>query len=230
MFSGVSGVSFTSCARSFFWVYILCLYHNRLGISCASNSVTELSSNRLSLAKLLENFVNFTGYATMISLLQKRRFQMAERETELMLRGYGLTTAEFTYHMPDFIHVLNVFVWQDYDLAPDHPRLFKFIDFWQSEIRPAAFGPVFTPQGNLAGPMAQCGRRDPDTLTFTRNSWLRPEHRISHSAGDSDTHPARPLPRSGPAQTQAHRVAGYRPERWASLRLCVSPPSATTRT
>ena len=55
-------------------------------------------------------------------------------ETELMLKGYGLTTAEFFYRMPDFRSVLNTFVWQEYDLAPDHPRLFKFIEFWQERI------------------------------------------------------------------------------------------------
>ncbi|MBT9383284.1 usg protein [Pseudooceanicola sp. CBS1P-1] len=55
-------------------------------------------------------------------------------ETELLLKGYGLTTAEFFYRMPDHRHVLNSFLWQDYDLAPDHPRLFRFIAFWQSEI------------------------------------------------------------------------------------------------
>ena len=59
---------------------------------------------------------------------------MEKSETELMLKGYGLTTAEMTYHMPDHIHVLNTFVWQDYALAPDHPRLFEFIGFWQREI------------------------------------------------------------------------------------------------
>lgn len=59
---------------------------------------------------------------------------MEKSETELMLKCYGLTTAEMTYHMPDHIHVLNTFVWQDYDLAPDHPRLFEFIGFWQREI------------------------------------------------------------------------------------------------
>ena len=32
---------------------------------------------------------------------------MKETETELMLKGYGLTTAEFTYRMPDYRHVLN---------------------------------------------------------------------------------------------------------------------------
>jgi uncharacterized protein Usg len=55
-------------------------------------------------------------------------------ETVLMLKGYGLTTAEFFYRMPDHKRVLNTFVWQDYDLAPDHPRLFAFIEFWQREI------------------------------------------------------------------------------------------------
>ncbi len=59
---------------------------------------------------------------------------MPTSETELMLKGYGLTTAEFYYRMPDYTHVLNTFVWQEYDLAPDHPELFKFIEFWQDSI------------------------------------------------------------------------------------------------
>lgn len=59
---------------------------------------------------------------------------MDRSETEMMLRGYGLTTAEFFYRMPDFKNVLNSFVWQEYDLAPDHPKLFKFVEFWQDTI------------------------------------------------------------------------------------------------
>ena len=59
---------------------------------------------------------------------------MPPSETELMLKGYGLTTAEIFYHMPDYSHVLNTYVWQAYDLAPDHPKLFEFIEFWQAEI------------------------------------------------------------------------------------------------
>ena len=59
---------------------------------------------------------------------------MRSTETELMLAGYGLTTAEFFYRMPDFQSVLNTFTWQDYDIAPDHPRLFEFIEYWQAEI------------------------------------------------------------------------------------------------
>ena len=52
----------------------------------------------------------------------------------LMLKGYGLTTARIFYRMPDFRNVLNEFIWQDYDLAPDHPKLFAYIEFWQDTI------------------------------------------------------------------------------------------------
>ncbi|MEO0677823.1 MAG: aspartate-semialdehyde dehydrogenase [Pseudomonadota bacterium] len=55
-------------------------------------------------------------------------------DTEMLLRGYGLTTAEFFYGLPDHPAVLNTFIWQGYDLAPDHRRLFAFISFWQEEI------------------------------------------------------------------------------------------------
>ena len=63
-------------------------------------------------------------------------------ETELMLRGYGLTTAQLFYRMPDYRNVLNTFVWQEYDLAPDHPKLFDFIEFWQDTIE----GPLHSVQ------------------------------------------------------------------------------------
>ena len=60
--------------------------------------------------------------------------QRDRNETELMLRGYGLTTAALFYRLPDHRSVLNSFIWQEYDLAPDHPRLFGFIEFWQKNI------------------------------------------------------------------------------------------------
>ncbi len=55
-------------------------------------------------------------------------------ETELMLSGHGLTTAEITYRLPDFRSVLQIFVWQDYDLAPEFPKLKGFLDYWEREL------------------------------------------------------------------------------------------------
>jgi uncharacterized protein Usg len=59
---------------------------------------------------------------------------MSRQDLARMLDGYGLTTAEFFYRMPDHRNVLNTFLWQDFDLAPDYPRLFRFIEFWQKDI------------------------------------------------------------------------------------------------
>lgn len=56
------------------------------------------------------------------------------RELELMLRDYRLATAEITYHLPDHPALLQVYVWQDYDLAPRFPTLRKFLDFWQTNL------------------------------------------------------------------------------------------------
>ncbi|RVT90547.1 usg protein [Sphingomonas crocodyli] len=50
------------------------------------------------------------------------------------LQGYGLTTAEIHFHRPDAPSLLQLFVWQQYDLAPDFPVLFDFLDFWRREI------------------------------------------------------------------------------------------------
>ncbi|WP_118137218.1 usg protein [Oceanicella sp. SM1341] len=55
-------------------------------------------------------------------------------ETELMLSGHGLTTAQIYYRMPDCQSLLQTFVWQEYDLAPKFPRLRKFLDFWRDEL------------------------------------------------------------------------------------------------
>lgn len=72
-------------------------------------------------------------------------------ETELMLRGYGLTTAELYYRMPDYTHVLNSFIWQEYDIAPDHPNLFRFIEFWQDEIEGPLHSVRFTHRKMMSG-------------------------------------------------------------------------------
>ena len=75
---------------------------------------------------------------------------MSQNETALLLKGYGLTTAEFYYRMPDYQNVLNTFIWQEYDLAPDHPKLFEFIDFWKKEIEGPLHSVKFTHRKMLA--------------------------------------------------------------------------------
>jgi uncharacterized protein Usg len=69
----------------------------------------------------------------------------------LQLNGYRLTTAEILYHFPDHPHLLQRFVWQQFDLAPEFPMLHKFLDFWSHNIEgklhsvKVAHAPVLSP-------------------------------------------------------------------------------------
>ena len=55
-------------------------------------------------------------------------------EPILRMPDWRVTTAEVLYHMPDHPHVLQTFVWQKVDLAPQFPELTRFLDFWKREI------------------------------------------------------------------------------------------------
>ncbi|WP_181707559.1 usg protein [Chthonobacter rhizosphaerae] len=59
---------------------------------------------------------------------------MASAEFRLQLMGYGLTTAHILYRMPDHPKILQSYVWQNYDMAPDFPELSRFLDFWKAKI------------------------------------------------------------------------------------------------
>lgn len=55
-------------------------------------------------------------------------------EFKKQLEGYGLTTAEILYRMPDHPALLQSYVWQEYDLFPQFPNLRKFLDFWSHKL------------------------------------------------------------------------------------------------
>jgi uncharacterized protein Usg len=73
------------------------------------------------------------------------------RPIALQLQGYRLTTAEILYHLPDHPHLLQSYVWQQLDLAPDFPVLRRFLDFWTLSLDGklhsvrVAHAPVLTP-------------------------------------------------------------------------------------
>jgi uncharacterized protein Usg len=60
--------------------------------------------------------------------------EIASRDFRMQMDGYGLTTAEIHYHMPDHSSLLQLYVWQDYDLAPEFPELRGFLDFWTETL------------------------------------------------------------------------------------------------
>lgn len=52
--------------------------------------------------------------------------------------GYGLTTAQIIYRVPDHLELLQEFVWQKFDTFPDFPVLGSFLAFWEETIE----GPI----------------------------------------------------------------------------------------
>lgn len=59
---------------------------------------------------------------------------MDDPKLELILKGWSLTTAEIMYRLPDHRSILQLYLWQEYDLAPKFPRLGKFLDFWSHNL------------------------------------------------------------------------------------------------
>jgi uncharacterized protein Usg len=59
---------------------------------------------------------------------------MVSQDFARQLGGYGLTTAQILYRRPDHPWLLQVYVWQDYDLWPRFPALERFLTFWQREL------------------------------------------------------------------------------------------------
>lgn len=45
-----------------------------------------------------------------------------------------LTTAEIFYFFPDYPALLQQYLWQDYDCAPQFPNLRKFMAYWQDNL------------------------------------------------------------------------------------------------
>ena len=80
----------------------------------------------------------------------------ADRDFVRALKGARLTTAEVLYYMPDHPTLLQTFLWQTYDAAPDYPRLMEFLDHWRREIE-AAIHSVRVAHSGLVKPVDWTG-------------------------------------------------------------------------
>jgi len=66
--------------------------------------------------------------------------EMASKDFSRQLEGYGLTTAQILYRLPDHPSLLQTYVWQDYDLCPWFPVLNRFLAFWLEKLE----GPLYS--------------------------------------------------------------------------------------
>ena len=66
--------------------------------------------------------------------------EFASKDLRRQLDGYGLTTAQILYRLPDHPSLLQTYVWQDYDLCPRFPVLNRFLAFWLEKLE----GPLYS--------------------------------------------------------------------------------------
>jgi uncharacterized protein Usg len=60
--------------------------------------------------------------------------EMASKDFQRQMSGYGLTTAQILYRRPDHQWLLQTYVWQNYDLFPKFPELQRFLAFWVEKL------------------------------------------------------------------------------------------------
>jgi uncharacterized protein Usg len=59
---------------------------------------------------------------------------MSDSDFVRRLAGERLTTTEVLYYMPDHPSLLQSFLWQTLDEAPEFPKVHRFLMFWKREI------------------------------------------------------------------------------------------------
>jgi uncharacterized protein Usg len=83
-----------------------------------------------------------------VSALEGR---MIHADFRRQLEGYGLTTANILYRLPDHPGVLQNYIWQQHDLHPHFPKLRKFLDFWTRDLDGLLYS-VTVAHARLIGP------------------------------------------------------------------------------
>lgn len=76
---------------------------------------------------------------------------LVTRDFQLQLEGYGLSLVEVHYFMPDHPSLLQLFAFQQYDIAPRYPALHHFLDHWRREIE-ATLHSIRIAHRQLVGP------------------------------------------------------------------------------
>ena len=51
-----------------------------------------------------------------------------------ILHKWTVATVQVVYYIPDYLHIVNEFVWQTEDQIPEFPRITKFLNYWDKNI------------------------------------------------------------------------------------------------
>ena len=51
-----------------------------------------------------------------------------------ILHKWTVATVQVIYYIPDYLNIIQEFMWQTEDQLPEYPRITKFLDYWDKNI------------------------------------------------------------------------------------------------
>lgn len=51
-----------------------------------------------------------------------------------IIKKWTKASVQVVYYIPDYLHLVNEFIWQTEDQQPDYPRINRFLDYWDKNI------------------------------------------------------------------------------------------------
>ena len=53
---------------------------------------------------------------------------------EIIIKKWTVASVQVVYYIPDYLSLVNEFIWQTEDQLPEYPRITKFLDYWDKNI------------------------------------------------------------------------------------------------
>ena len=53
---------------------------------------------------------------------------------EIIIKKWTVASVQVVYYIPDYMSLVNEFVWQTEDQLPDYPRIGRFLNYWDKHI------------------------------------------------------------------------------------------------
>ena len=53
---------------------------------------------------------------------------------EIIVKKWTIASVQVVYYIPDYLSLVNEFIWQTEDQLPDYPRIEKFLNYWDRYI------------------------------------------------------------------------------------------------
>ena len=51
-----------------------------------------------------------------------------------ILHKWTVATVQVVYYIPDYLNIVQEFIWQTEDQLPEYPRITKFLNYWDKNI------------------------------------------------------------------------------------------------